>query len=61
MIRATKKYFLGNGYTDFCHKEKKTDKRRASKNIDKITINFFFYVARNYLFRKQIINNFIFI
>ena len=39
--RATKKYSLENGYTDFAIR-KKTDKRQASKNIDKITINFFF-------------------
>ena len=42
----------------FCHLQKKTDIRRASKYIDIITINFFFYVARNYEFRKQIINHF---
>ena len=41
MLRATKKYSLGNGYTDLPLGKKK-DKRRASKNIDKITINFFF-------------------
>ena len=43
-----KKYSFGNGYTDFDIWEKKTDIRRASKYIDIITINFFFYVARNY-------------
>ena len=60
MIRAPKKYSYGTGNTNFVIK-KKTDKKRTSKNIDQITSNFIFYVARNYSFRKQIINHFIFI
>ena len=62
MLRATKKYSIGNGYTHFVfYKKIKTYKNGVVRMLTKLQAISFFFVARNYSFRKQIINHFIFI